>query len=219
MPSGSVALENKSTTGAPLLSLDSSVYDFNPVLEGEKVTHDFIIKNAGDALLQIYSVKTSCGCTAASYSKEIPPGGSGKISLSLNTKGYGGRSVNKTARVETNDPRNMSVTLTLSGNVERYAEIEPSGAMLAGSAGDDIRTEIRIIPNNRAPFRITGLKAKNGEYISFELKEVETPGGVQYLLSVINLRKTAGKYNDRIHISTDSDLNPSITINVSGDIQ
>lgn len=218
MPSVSVALENNSTAGSPVLSLDSSIYHFNPVLEGEKVTHDFIIKNKGDALLQIFSVKASCGCTAASYSKEVPPGGSGKISLSLNTKGYGGKSVNKTARVTTNDPNNKSVTLALLGNIEAYAEIEPSKAELKGAAGDNIRTEIRIIPNNRSPLRITGVKAGKGKNISIDLKEIKDQDGIHYLLSVINLSKTAAKYTDTIYLTTDSDLKPQITIKVSGEI-
>lgn len=218
MPSVSVALENNSTDGSPVLSLDSSIYCFDPVLEGEKVTHDFIVKNKGDALLQIYSVNASCGCTAASYSKEVPPGESGKITLTLNTKNYGGKSVNKTARVKTNAPKNKSVTLTLSGKIEAYAEIEPSRAVLKGAAGDDIRTEIRIIPNKKSSLRITGVKAGKGKNISLDLKEVKDQDGIQYLLSVINLSKTAAEYTDTIYLTTDSELKPQITIKVSGEI-
>ena len=218
-PSISLSLEEKSATCSPVAFLPSEAYNFDPVLEGEKVTHDFIIENKGSALLQIFSVKTSCGCTAAFWSKEIPPGAKGNISLSLNTKGYGGKSIQKTARVETNDPDNMTITLTLSGDVEAYAKIEPARAVLSGAAGSDIKAEIKIIPNKKFPFRITGMKNKGGENISLDLRKITDEGGSKYLLSVINLRKTPGKYSDNIFLTTDSALKPDIEISVSGEIR
>jgi len=128
--------EEKFDAGSPVAFLPSDIYNFESVPEGVLVTHDFIIENKGTAPLQILSVQPGCGCTTASYTKEILPGGSGKISLSFDTAGYGGISVNKKTLVKTTDPNNSSFRLTITGNVETFAQINPNSAILKGSAGD-----------------------------------------------------------------------------------
>ena len=42
--------------------------------KGDKIIHDFVIKNDGDADLQITNVQPACGCTVASFDKVIKPG-------------------------------------------------------------------------------------------------------------------------------------------------
>jgi len=214
-----VGMEENADTASPSAFLPSDTYTFEPVLEGALVAHDFIIENKGTATLQILSVKPGCGCTTASYTKEIPPGESGKISLSFNSSGYGGNTVNKRPRVETNDPDHTSITLTITGSVEKLAEIEPEKAILTGTAGEDIKTEIKITPNKKFPSKIAGVRAKTGENIRFDLKEIKGPDGVQYILTVSNLRKEAASYNDKIYLRTDNARKSEITIDVAAEIK
>jgi hypothetical protein len=42
----------------PLAYLPSANFEFEPVVEGKEVIHDFVIQNKGAALLQVQSVKT-----------------------------------------------------------------------------------------------------------------------------------------------------------------
>ncbi|MEJ2101244.1 MAG: hypothetical protein P8X68_14890 [Desulfobacterales bacterium] len=42
----------------PLAYLPSAHFEFEPVVEGKEVIHDFVIQNKGEALLQVRSVKT-----------------------------------------------------------------------------------------------------------------------------------------------------------------
>ena len=46
----------------PQLTINSPVFDFGEVNEGEKLEHTFLIKNTGKANLVISSAKTTCGC-------------------------------------------------------------------------------------------------------------------------------------------------------------
>jgi len=213
------AQEKGTGTAGPVAFLASDTYTFEPVLEGALVTHDFIIENRGNAVLQILNVKAGCGCTTASNTpKEIAPGQSGKISLSFNSSGYGGDTVNKRTRVETNDPDHATITLTITGPIEEFAKIEPERAVLTGAAGEDIKTEIRITPNKKSPFKITGVKAKEGKSIRLDLKEAKTEDGA-YILTVTNLRKEAAKYNDKIYLTTDNTAKPELSIYVAGEIK
>lgn len=42
----------------PVAYLPVSRYEFTPVLEGQEVTHDFVIQNKGEALLKVQKVRT-----------------------------------------------------------------------------------------------------------------------------------------------------------------
>src|SRR5205085_3793442 len=50
------------------------IKDVGNVAKGEKITNDFMIKNEGDADLQITNVQPACGCTVADFDKVIKPG-------------------------------------------------------------------------------------------------------------------------------------------------
>lgn len=218
-PSMALSLEQKSDQDAPVVYLPSDTYNFDSVLEGVLVTHDFVIENRGNVPLQIINVQPGCGCTTASYTKEILPGKSGKISLTFNSAGYAGKSVEKRPHVETNDPTHASFNLTITGKVETFVQINPASAILKGSQSDEIKTEIAITPNKGRPFKILEVKTKEGKNISCELKETKAADGLQYILTVVNLSKDKGIYNDTIFLKTDSEVKPEIKIYVSGEIK
>src|SRR5690349_24340577 len=59
--------------------------DFGKIKVGHPVTQEFTFINKGDAELVISSVKASCGCTVAEYSKDpIAPGASGFVKATYN---------------------------------------------------------------------------------------------------------------------------------------
>ncbi len=45
-------------TPAPKIAFDESKYAFSPVVEGETVAHEFVVRNLGDAELEIFKVRT-----------------------------------------------------------------------------------------------------------------------------------------------------------------
>ena len=46
------------TLKLPIIHLPAQRYEFEPVLEGSKVIHDFVVQNKGSAMLEIQKVKT-----------------------------------------------------------------------------------------------------------------------------------------------------------------
>lgn len=110
------AKENNSNAAAPKLSLASPDHYFGSVKPGTPLKHDFVLKNTGDANLEIKSVAPGCGCTSSNFDKVIEPGKEGKITLEIkNTEGYKGE-VTKNATVTTNDPERSTFTLVLRAN-------------------------------------------------------------------------------------------------------
>ncbi|WP_320053654.1 DUF1573 domain-containing protein [uncultured Acetobacteroides sp.] len=102
----------------PTIKFDRTTYDFGEVAEGKAVVYEYGFKNLGKRDLIIRKIGTSCGCTTGAPSGTIiKPGESGSIKVSFGTSGYSNRQ-GKTITVITNDPKNPSVVLRLTGNVK-----------------------------------------------------------------------------------------------------
>lgn len=74
---GSKEMKKAAVQAMPRVHFSELKHEFEPVVEGIKVMHDFVIQNQGGAILRIDKVRTSCGCTVTSYPKEIAAGGIG----------------------------------------------------------------------------------------------------------------------------------------------
>ncbi len=150
--------------------------------------------------------------------KEIPPGGEGKITVKVSTKGYGGRKISEAVSIYTNDKKNRRLTVTVTGLVEKAAEIIPPRAILNGPAGKPLVTQIRIIPTERFPLKIVNTRTKDGKFIRFRLEEIKEPGKPLYLLTVENIRLEKGRYSDVIYLETENKAIPPIQIYIIGNI-
>ena len=53
----------------PEIKFREEVFDFGTITQGEKVTHDFVFKNAGKNPLVIASAYADCGCTVPEVPK------------------------------------------------------------------------------------------------------------------------------------------------------
>ena len=100
----------------PNIEMLETSYNFGEIQQGESVTHDFILKNTGDADLIISAAKGSCGCTVPEWPKTpIARGEEATIKVTFNSAGKSGKQ-NKTVTLVTNAIPNTKV-LTINGNV------------------------------------------------------------------------------------------------------
>jgi hypothetical protein len=96
------------------LSMLETVHDFGTIDKGTPVEHTFVFRNEGDAALIISNVKTSCGCTASDYTKEvIAPGETGEVKATYNAAKEG--LFNKSIQVVSNGGEQ---TLFIKGEVK-----------------------------------------------------------------------------------------------------
>jgi hypothetical protein len=101
----------------PKIVFKEDSHDFGKVKQGSNLTYEFVFKNDGDDLLTIKNVETSCGCTAALVSnKKVEPGKTGKIKVSLDTKGYAGEVV-KFIYVASDDPVQPKIQLKITAAI------------------------------------------------------------------------------------------------------
>ena len=110
------ANQSANAVAVPEIEMLETSYDFGEMQQGESVTHDFILKNIGEADLIISAAKGSCGCTVPEWPKTpIAEGEQAIIKVTFNSAGKKGKQ-NKTVTLVTNAIPNTKV-LTINGNV------------------------------------------------------------------------------------------------------
>ena len=137
----------------------------------------------------------------------------------MSTKGYGGRELNKSARVITNDPENQEIRLMVRGEVEKFATVQPKRVNLSGTVGETIEQTVTIIPETKEPFRILKTSAMKGTEITHELKETEVSGKPAYELTIANTKDNPGRYYDRITLLTSRSDHTPLSVIVTGNIR
>jgi hypothetical protein len=89
---------------------------------------------------------------------------------------------------------------------------------LTGFAGDQITNKVKIIPEEKYPFKIVGDRTIHKKNILCELEEAKRSKMIEYVLTIANLKKEKGRYFETIRLKTDSKIQPDIRIRVYGNI-
>ena len=118
----------------------------------------------------------------ADFDRAIPPGGVGKVTLKVKTKGLQGR-VTKSANIRSNASNLQTAKIYLSINVRPHIIVEPARRIvLRGVVGEDVRQVLRIRPADDRPLEISKVETNLGSAIDYELRP--RGDGRQYELEV-----------------------------------
>lgn len=101
--------------------------------------------------------------------------------------------------------------------MEKIVNITPGVVRLTGSAQDEIKSTVTVVPVEKYEFSITGREVQTGKNINVDLKQLDGEKKSWQLL-VVNKRKIIGRYFDVITLKTDSDIQPLLKIRVFGNI-
>jgi hypothetical protein len=200
----------------PKVQVPETTYDFGEIFQDRQLSHTFTIKNNGDALLEIRAIDSDCACTVAEADRRIPPGGQGRLTLTI--KPYSVlRQFTKRTKVFFNDPDHPEVLLTLKGYGKPFIEIQPSHIVrLRGKPGEPLTSQVRFTSYLPDPWEITAVKNTIPQFIDVTVKAVE-PGRV-YVVEVRNKRQEAGNYAGMIQLSTTSKQRPRMIMRVFGEL-
>jgi hypothetical protein len=152
----------------------------------------------------------------ARFDRTIPPGGEGKITLELKTKGYQGK-VNKTARVETNDPRQPQIMIGLFGTVWVAVEMSPQYGHIQGVVGEKIENIVSLEAKKEEPLVLELTSVSIPDKVDVELKQVEK--GRKYEVRIQNKVKGVANYNGEIKLKTNYPEAPELVVRVTGNVR
>lgn len=210
---------SRSDQKEPNIEFEQRVYDFGEIDQGEQIVHLFKFKNAGDTLLEIKRVSTSCGCTAALVSKKrIPPGDSGEIKATFNSKGYAGQ-ISKWIYVHSNDPDEPKIKLNLKGRVIIDLLVQPSSVNFGKVPNGKMSTEEVIL----VPIRLRTLEVKKVEcsspYIAHTVSEYTKGNQKGFKIEVtVGAEMPVGNFSEVIKVHTNSERQPIVTIPIRGKV-
>lgn len=206
----------------PVIQVDQKVADMGVVAKGEKVKAVFVVKNAGDAPLEITQVRPTCGCTVASFDRTIPPGGVGSVVAEVDTSAFNGP-ISKAVLVFSNDPQNGQLNLAVKVEVRAFIEVLPRSLLRFNVLQGEPATEkVTLVSAENLTFKVLSAEASGGAYdVKFrelaENERVQGKQGSQWEVAVtVPANAPEGMLNHKIVLKTDAPKASEVTLNVSG---
>jgi len=224
------AKTEKAAEKAPRLTIIEPVKDYGTVPKGDKLDWAFLVKNTGDADLNIISAKPGCGCTVADFDKVVKPGQTGKVTAHVDTTAFAGP-IAKTVTLETNDPSTPTAQLTIHAVVKPYVEAYPAGFVRFNLLqGETDSQGVTLYSEEDEPFEITKVETPV-DWIKVDTRKIDDAGqlapGVgrtgqaQYKLtiSVGGNDAKVGPIAEKVRILTNSKHQPEYNVSVTGVIR
>jgi hypothetical protein len=199
----------------PRAEVSQTVYDFGEVFEDQALTHTFEVKNSGDAPLIIKHIDSDCACTTSEADRRIPPGGVGRIQLTIEPYSVLRQFAKKTT-LFLNDPANPAIVLTMQGYGKPFIEIQPNHIVrLEGKPGEIISKKVRFISHLKEKWEIKEVRTNIPQDITINVIP-EEPGRI-YVVEVSNKKKEAGAFSGNIELLTTAEKRPRMIMRVFGD--
>ncbi len=108
----------------------------------------------------------------AHFDKAIPPGGEGKITLKVRTKGYQGK-VTKSAKVFHNDPKSGVVVLKITARVKVPIYLSSRYVQLFGRENESVTREVEVKAELDKPLKLTPIQFNLADKLSYAIEEIE----------------------------------------------
>jgi hypothetical protein len=213
----------------PKLVTQQNEHDFGDIKQGEKVSHIFVLTNSGGDLLEITNVKASCGCTAALPEKnELAPGESTNLNVTFNSAGRFGKQ-KKLIRIESNDPDNPQVIVTIKGNVI-LSDAESSNYPILHfgqtqhdfgkvKEGKVVEYTFNFGNSGNSTLKIKDIKTSCGCTAALVSSEVLKPGEQGTIKVELDTSNRKGKMSRTITINTNDPSVPNKILTVYADVQ
>lgn len=202
---------------APNIYFEEINHNFGKVPQNQELRYTFKFWNNGEKPLRIKEIRSSCECTATVTSKtEIFPGGSGEVRISFNT-GYREGRFREEVQVISNDPEKPEVILTLSGEIVRSVVAVPDRLYFGEVRGEDLRRKrVQLIDLSGKGLSIEKVESSS-KCIRVKVKrEKDTEVVLEVSLNPSEIK--LGRFEERIVVYTNNDMNPKIEIPLSGEI-
>lgn len=210
-------------------------YDFGKMAKHEKASRSWVVKNTGDAPLEIWlRGNTTCSCTVSKPGKTpsgeseklvIAPGRSDKIDLNWHTDKDLGEDYSQGGTFETNDPRKPEFMLTVKGKVYPPVVVYPPEMVQFPLISNEqpSSTRLAVYSKERPDLKVTGVTSSRPGLIvgearpmtADEAKTLKIDKG--YLVNVtVKPGLPVGDFHEELVIRTDHPKQPEVKVSVGG---
>ena len=163
--------------GQPSFELETPIIDLGNILDTEPASGTIRFRNAGNAVLMVPSVSTTCGCTVTELPKnEFAPGESVELTVTFDPTGKTPGKHEQTVTFRTSDRANPMVAVKVRANVRPLVAIEPAQVNL-GSVTKHTRKETLIsltgLQSDFEAFHVT-LVGEGAKYFDVDILGTDT---------------------------------------------
>jgi hypothetical protein len=202
----------------PKIQIENPLFDFGTATEATMIPHTFKLKNVGQGRLVISHVKTSCGCTAATPTKNtLAPGEEAEITVAFDTHFQKGHQV-RTITAFTNDPNTPAAIMTMQGLVKQQVAATPQDVAFGKvKMGTEVTKEVIVsdLTGRKDPFNVSEISNSNP---AIKVEKSNRPDGKPGALLKVTLTKTmpVGAFDDTVKLTTSR---IPLQVNVFGQVE
>jgi hypothetical protein len=149
----------------------------------------------------------------AYFDRSIPPGGEGKITLVVNTRGYDGK-FRKAARVYTNDPKIPQETLVMEALVKMPIVLSERMVFLQGTTQETITRTVDIKGELNKPLMLEPVDYTLDKKVKFNIEEVSK--GKHYRVTFTSIPNVGNYYQGLLKFRTSYPEKQELVIYVRG---
>ncbi len=205
---------------APKISFENTQVDFGTLGQGKSVDLVYRFRNTGDQELTIGNIHTSCGCTnATALKRTLRPGEASEIRAKFNSGSFRGK-ITKTITVETNDPGNRAVQLTVVGYVKPSVEVFPQSVNFGNlKKGRTFQQTVVVKPEDPSRFTIRSVDARAPFItVSQPVRSKSVAGAWELHVKIDPSSVKPGRIYEMIQIRTDLPVQPLVVVRVLGSV-
>ncbi len=203
----------------PLLRLSTRHIDFGRVDQYQIVTQEVLIRNDGDAPLQITKVSADCGCTAGALSDStVLPGHEVTLSISFRT---GKRKGNQKKRVTvlTNDPAEPKTIIQVFADVHPLIRIDKERIRFPTiHRGETTSESFRIAADSGLDFEVVGIEGASEVVTATIRRDASSKEDAFIVELAIRRDAPAGTFRAAIHPTTSGPQATDQRVVISGTI-
>ncbi len=201
-------------------------FDFGTRLHNSKGQHEFLIRNEGDAPLELVALQKdrTCQCTGATLASNepVPPGGEVIVELTWQIK-QDNPMFRHSAKIRTNDPNNQVIELVIKGKTEKGFQFDPiGGGWDLGNVSQEATVSSTKAMYSRAQdsFEIRQAVCSNPRVkCTWEPLDAQALANFQaksgYMLHLtVDLADFTGILNENLDISTSDNREEDVVLNV-----
>lgn len=197
----------------PLELVAEPSFDFGRVLQGETISHVFLLRNATDRPLAIEGAEISQPGLKARYRRIVPAGGEAKIVADWNIAQASGE-LEGQILLKTDDPLRSPILLSLTATVVPPIDVLPySAAFFSLYRGETGEQSLTILNNMNRPVKLTGIDAGNCQCVG--RLETIAEGREYKLVVTADGIGEPGRYRRSLTVLTDNADNARISIGVN----
>jgi len=202
----------------PKIQIENPLFDFGTATEATMIPHTFKLKNVGQGRLVISHVKTSCGCTAATPTKNtLAPGEEAEITVAFDTHFQKGHQV-RTITAFTNDPNTPAAIMTMQGLVKQQVAATPQDVAFGKvKMGTEVTKEVIVsdLTGRKDPFNVSEISNSNP---AIKVEKSNRPDGKPGALLKVTLTKAmpVGAFDDTVKLTTSR---IPLQVNVFGQVE